>query len=74
MNRSEVFRTSHRMAERGDKPGFYVPPPTRKTPDIRGNRSSETPLGQLARRQRSGRAARGQRARSAQHHNPSYFE
>ena len=24
MNRGEVFRTSHRMAERGDKPGFYV--------------------------------------------------
>src|SRR5260221_885747 len=24
MKRGEVYRTSHRMAERGDKPGYYV--------------------------------------------------
>ena len=24
MKRGDVYRTSHRMAERGDKPGFYV--------------------------------------------------
>jgi mRNA interferase MazF len=24
MKRGEIYRTSHRMAERGDKPGYYV--------------------------------------------------